>query len=153
MGQTGLNKCMGQIGAITACLHFSHEGEEEAAAAREPILSKAQLYKYYAGKSPIELYAELMLQPGLRQDCVIITHVAAPLEDKYSDLRAQAQGVKEMLSWAVKRAQGKGWCDTALKILKEALSEDLCSKLSLTGAVRPPLTLDLSQAWMVESCQ
>ncbi|CAE6958766.1 unnamed protein product [Symbiodinium sp. CCMP2592] len=77
-------------------------------------LRKAQLYKYYAGKGPVELFAEFMLQGDLRQHAVILTAVGAPLESKYkADLECQTSGdIQDMISWSVNRAQGRAWWTT-----------------------------------------
>ena len=92
------------------------------------------------------------MQPHLRQDAVVLTRVAAPLEDMYArDLQAQSGNEEKMLLWSVHRAQARGWWNTAQQILATAFSSDLHDELGLTGPCRPPLEMDLSIPWIAES--
>ena len=129
--------------------HFPVPGDDSK---REPLLTKAQLYKYYSGRGPTELFAEFMMQPELRQHASIITRVSAPLEDKYhKDLEAQTQGPETMLAWATRRAQGTSWWSSAKQILAQVFHPDLISDLGLTMPLKPALEQDLGTAWMVAS--
>ena len=113
-------------------------------------MSKAELYRVYAGKSPTEMFVEFMLQPELKAHCALITRIAEPLERSYSsDLQTQDKGIEEMLAWSAARARGEGWFHTTKEILQVAFSLDLALELDLTLPMRPPLQLDLAQAWML----
>lgn len=46
-------------------------------------MSKSELYKMYAGKSPTAMFLEFMMDLELRTHAIIIVSVASPLEDSF----------------------------------------------------------------------
>ena len=75
------------------------------------VVTKAQLYRAYAGKGPCEMFTEFMLSMELKQNAIIIVEIASALEEKYSkDLAAQAGDQADVLKWALDRARSHtGW--------------------------------------------
>ncbi|OLP73380.1 hypothetical protein AK812_SmicGene47403, partial [Symbiodinium microadriaticum] len=100
------------------------EDDEGAAdpAGSKKILTKADLYKVYAGKGPTSMFAEFMLDNTLRQHAVVITAVGAPLEQKYADDLQDISAVVFSIDFAV--------------------------KLGITMHLRPPLEFDAAEEEM-----
>lgn len=125
------------------------EEEEERRKKKRKKMTKSELYKAYAGKSPTAMFLEFMLDTDLRTHAILITEIASPLEDKYaSDLRAQDGGLESFIQWNVARAQG-AWWETAKQIFAVAYSFRLMEKLGLTNFCKPALKFDPSVSWMV----
>ncbi|CAK9059289.1 Uncharacterized protein SCF082_LOCUS31434, partial [Durusdinium trenchii] len=74
------------------------EGEDREKP-KQKAATKSELYKMYAGKTPIAMFTEFMMDRSLRDAAVLITEVADPLENKYvSDLKAQKGAAVPLLS-------------------------------------------------------
>ena len=117
-------------------------------------MTKSELYRMYSGKGPCSMFTEFMLDSDLRLDAVILTEIAAPLEDQYAqDLKEQSKGTESMLKWAVRRAQGQTWWKTAQRILQIPFLYDFVQKLGIASFCRPPVEFDEAQAWISDTWQ
>jgi hypothetical protein len=129
------------------------EGEmERNRPAKKKVLSKSELYKAYAGKGPTRMVAEFLVsEPELKSHAVLITEISAPLESKYvADIKAQ-QDFQSMRRWNVLRSSGQSWWETGKEIVARSFSVDLSEKLGICPPLKPPVTFDPEQIWMVES--
>ena len=57
------------------------EEEDEDKEASKKKMTKSELYRMYAGKSPTRMFLEFMLDLELKNYAVIIATISAPLED------------------------------------------------------------------------
>ena len=124
------------------------EGEDREKP-KQKAATKSELYKMYAGKTPIAMFTEFMMDRSLRDAAVLITEVVDPLENKYvSDLKAQKGGFESMLQWSVERASGRPWCQTAVDLIAKALSYELVNKVNMVGFCKPPMDANVHVQWV-----
>ena len=128
------------------------EMERNVKPTKNKVLSKSELYKAYAGKGPTRMVAEFLIsEPELKSHAVLVTEISAPLESKYvSGIEAQ-QDFQSMRRWNVLRSSGQSWWETGKEIVARSFSADLSEKLGISPPLKPPLTFDPEQIWMVES--
>lgn len=127
--------------------HADDEGEQQTATNPGPKpTTKADLYRAYSGRGPIQMFSDLIHDRQLQVDALIITSVSQPLEAMYAeDLEEQKNGSCE---FEAQRAAGgeASWWGHVGAILMKVHNAGLMRRLGLTQRVRRPVTYQLPWA-------
>ena len=100
--------------------------------------TKAQLYKYFAGKGPTRMMYTFLRDRGLQAAAIIIVEATAPIEDAYAkSLKTMQGGPVEQGTWAAKRAAGD-WFRTVQDILRTPSKYSVLKRLRFTMEAANP---------------